>query len=250
MTDDRLLFRPLSMDIKKAFLHITLKERDRNFTHFLWLSDSLDPTSEFLVYCFRRVLFGAVSSPFMLFATLHHHLQLHDTPLSRNIQANLYVVDNVVSGIAIFWKSLCLTVPWEILTARLRELSFKAMLHQEMGWHDLELNSTRILTTEPGQDASQVQGATGTRLGMVVEGLMGMVLAVIIVLVYSWLLTIVLLGLVPILMLAGFLQLKAPTGHAKKIKKAPTQQDQERLWTTLQLRNVHDALQPREQETD
>ena len=50
--------------------------------------------------------------------------------------------------------------------------------------------------------------------------MVGLVLALIIALVYSWLLTIVLLGLVPILMFAGFLQLKALTGHATKTKKA------------------------------
>ena len=43
-------------------------------------------------YCF-----GAVSSPFILYTILHHHLQQYNTPLSCNIQANLYV-DNIVSG--------------------------------------------------------------------------------------------------------------------------------------------------------
>lgn len=33
----------------------------------------------------------------MLFATLHHHLHLYDTPLSHNIRSNLYV-DNIVTG--------------------------------------------------------------------------------------------------------------------------------------------------------
>ena len=43
----------LSTDIEKAFLHITLNENDRNFTRFLWLSDPLDPNSEFFVYRFK-----------------------------------------------------------------------------------------------------------------------------------------------------------------------------------------------------
>ena len=45
----------LITDIEKAFLHITLNEKDRNFTRFLWLSDPLDPNSEFvqtnIVWC-------------------------------------------------------------------------------------------------------------------------------------------------------------------------------------------------------
>ena len=76
----------ISTDIEKAFLHITLKERDRDFTRFLWLSDPLNSRREFSIYHFRRVLFGTVSSPFILFATLHHHLQQHSTPLSHNIR--------------------------------------------------------------------------------------------------------------------------------------------------------------------
>ena len=87
----------ISTDIEKAFLHIHLHESDRDYTRFFWLSDATDPTSELIMYRFKTVLFGAVSSPFMLYATLYRHLQHHNTPLSHDIQANLYV-DNVVSG--------------------------------------------------------------------------------------------------------------------------------------------------------
>ena len=48
-------------------------------------------------YRFRAVLFGAVSSSFILYATLYHHLQQHNTPLSYDILCNLYV-DNILSG--------------------------------------------------------------------------------------------------------------------------------------------------------
>ena len=51
----------------------------------------------FVVYRFKSVLFGAVSSPFIFYATLYHHLQHYNAPLSNDIQSNLYV-DNIVSG--------------------------------------------------------------------------------------------------------------------------------------------------------
>jgi len=84
-------------DIEKAFLHIVLHEQDRNFTRFLWLSDPLDPSSDFATYRFCTVLFGSVSSPFMLFAVLNHHLLQYNTHVSHTIRSNLYV-DNIVTG--------------------------------------------------------------------------------------------------------------------------------------------------------
>ena len=87
----------ISTDIEKAFLHVKLHKDDRDFTRFLWLSDPSDPDSEFQVYRFKVVLFGATSSPFMLNATLHYHLQQCPSPLATDILANLYV-DNIISG--------------------------------------------------------------------------------------------------------------------------------------------------------
>ena len=53
----------ISTDIEKAFLHVTLDEKDRDYTRFLWLSNPTDPESVFNTYRFKSVLFGSVSSP-------------------------------------------------------------------------------------------------------------------------------------------------------------------------------------------
>ena len=63
-------------DIEKAFLNIQLSESDRNFTKFFWLSDPCDTESEFKVYRFKAVLFGSVSSPFILNAVIKSLIQL------------------------------------------------------------------------------------------------------------------------------------------------------------------------------
>ena len=87
----------ISTDIEKAFLHIRLHPDDRDFTRFFWLTDPTDPSSQFCVYRFKVVPFGATSSPFMLNAVLQHHLKQHTSAMSHDMQANLYV-DNVISG--------------------------------------------------------------------------------------------------------------------------------------------------------
>ena len=87
----------ISTDIEKAFLHVRLHPDDRDYTRFFWLTDPTDVSSQFAIYRFKVVPFGATSSPFMLNAILEHHLQQQNTPVSRDMKSNLYV-DNVISG--------------------------------------------------------------------------------------------------------------------------------------------------------
>ena len=87
----------LSTDIEKTFFHVGLDESDRDFTRFFWLSNPEDPESKFQVYHFKTVVFGSTSSPFMLNATLHHHLANYNTPVDEDMKENIYV-DNVISG--------------------------------------------------------------------------------------------------------------------------------------------------------
>jgi len=65
----------LVADIEKAFLNIFVHETERDFLRFLWVKDIADPHSEIVVYRFCTILFGLVSSPFVMNATLRHHLK-------------------------------------------------------------------------------------------------------------------------------------------------------------------------------
>uniref|UniRef100_A0A915DHN4 Reverse transcriptase domain-containing protein n=1 Tax=Ditylenchus dipsaci TaxID=166011 RepID=A0A915DHN4_9BILA len=62
----------------------------------LWLKDIHKPlgAGNLQVYRFQRVPFGVISSPFLLAATIQHHLKQHPSPLSSEIVDNTYV-DNI-----------------------------------------------------------------------------------------------------------------------------------------------------------
>ena len=80
-----------------VWFHVYLDESDRDSTRFLWLSDPTDENSPFVIYRFRIVLFGATSSPFMLYAALSFHLIRNSSAIPQDLLHNLYV-DNVVSS--------------------------------------------------------------------------------------------------------------------------------------------------------
>ena len=87
-------------DIEKAFLQIALQPSERDVTRFLWFEDpkTLD-TEKLVMYRFARVPFGVISSPFLLGATVQHHLKLVGGPTAEKIGNNIYV-DNVITGVS------------------------------------------------------------------------------------------------------------------------------------------------------
>ncbi|XP_045022890.1 uncharacterized protein LOC123466813 [Daphnia magna] len=64
----------ISSDIEKAFRRVLLYESDRDFVRFLWLSDDSDPDSDFDIYRFKVIPFGASCSPFILNCVIKEHL--------------------------------------------------------------------------------------------------------------------------------------------------------------------------------
>ena len=83
----------ISSDIEKAFLMIKVKKEDQDVHRFFWNFEG-----KIRVMRFDRVPFGNKSSPFLLNATIKHHLKKF--PMSRavyELENNLYV-DDLLSG--------------------------------------------------------------------------------------------------------------------------------------------------------
>ena len=60
----------VTADIKQAFLQNLVDKKDQNFLRFLWYDDVFSDNPDILVYRFTRVIFGIISSPFLLNRTL------------------------------------------------------------------------------------------------------------------------------------------------------------------------------------
>uniref|UniRef100_A0A8C3RYG7 ABC-type xenobiotic transporter n=1 Tax=Chelydra serpentina TaxID=8475 RepID=A0A8C3RYG7_CHESE len=108
----------------------------------------------------------------------------------------------------------------EVLTKRLRSLSFKALLQQEIGWYDDHKNAIGVLLTRLATDASQIKGATGSRLGFFTKAACTLLTAIIIAFVHDWRLTLLILACIPFIIAANAIRVSSVAGHASKDQKA------------------------------
>uniref|UniRef100_A0A7N8YA32 ATP-binding cassette, sub-family B (MDR/TAP), member 4 n=1 Tax=Mastacembelus armatus TaxID=205130 RepID=A0A7N8YA32_9TELE len=118
-----------------------------------------------------------------------------------------------------FLQGYCFGKSGEILTLKLRLKAFKSMMRQDLGWFDNPKNSVGALTTRLATDAAQVQGAAGIHMATLAENLANIGTGVTISLVYGWELTLLLLVVVPIMAVAGAVEIKMLTGQAAQDKK-------------------------------
>ncbi|XP_074158313.1 bile salt export pump [Sminthopsis crassicaudata] len=132
----------------------------------------------------------------------------------------LFIVLGIMSFFTQFLQGYTFAKSGELLTKRLRRLGFQAMLGQDIGWFDDLKNSPGALTTRLATDASQVQGATGTQIGMIVNSLSNVGVALIISYIFSWKLSLVITCFLPLLALSGAIQARMLTGFASLDKNA------------------------------
>ncbi|KAL1786649.1 bile salt export pump [Sigmodon hispidus] len=167
---------------------------------------------------------GAVTPIFcFLFSQILGLFSLPDKDEQRSEIDNMclfFVILGCVSIITQFLQGFTFAKSGELLTKRLRKFGFKAMLGQNIGWFDDLRNNPGVLTTRLATDASQVQGAAGSQIGMMVNSFANIAMAIIIAFVFSWKLSLVMSCFFPFLAFSGALQTKMLTGFASQDKEA------------------------------
>ena len=83
-------------DLEKAFLQISIDPSQRDLLRFLWAGDSESENPSIIKLRFTRLAFGLTCSPYILNATIRHHLTgyAHSDPeFTKNVINSLYVED-------------------------------------------------------------------------------------------------------------------------------------------------------------
>ena len=136
-------------DIEKAFLQIEIDPVDQEALRFLWRKDD-----NVYIYKFQRLPFGLKSSPFILAATLRHHLENSDLDpiLIEKILENFYVDDCLHSAES---KDECVEF-YELATSTLKLGAFNLCK-----WNSNDEELKQVFSTSTGENPPEKESVLG-----------------------------------------------------------------------------------------
>ncbi|KAL6567327.1 ATP-binding cassette sub- B member 9 [Orobanche gracilis] len=104
------------------------------------------------------------------------------------------------------------------LIERIRSLTFKKVVHQEIRWFDDPANSSGAVGARLSTDASTVRSLVGDALGLIIQNIATVVAGLVIAFTANWLLAIIIFAVLPLVGLQGFFQMRFMRGFAADAK--------------------------------
>jgi len=96
----------------------------------------------------------------------------------------------------------------ENLVLRVRDVSFRTILQQDIAWFSKAGHSHHALMAKVNMDSGSISGLSGVILGTMFSIVTSVVGGIILAHIVAWKIAIVLLAAVPVMLLAGFLRLR------------------------------------------
>ncbi|KAF8939988.1 P-loop containing nucleoside triphosphate hydrolase protein [Dissophora ornata] len=137
-----------------------------------------------------------------------------------NHNALMFVIIGIAAFITTGGSVLVFEYVGEKMGRRMRTLSFKAIMSQEMGFFDKEENSTGALSSRLATDAYQMHELVSQILKLSFQTISTVSLGLALAFSKSWRLTLVILALIPLLAASQYFAIGTLAGFSAKTKKA------------------------------
>ncbi|TFY65766.1 hypothetical protein EVG20_g5320 [Dentipellis fragilis] len=144
----------------------------------------------------------------------------HDRRHAGDRNALWLFIISIISAFTIGTQNFFFASSAASLTNKLRQLSFKAILRQDIEFFDRDENSTGSLVSNLSDGPQKINGLAGVTLGAIVQSISTLILGLILGLVFIWKVGLVGLACVPFLISAGFIRLRVVVLKDQVNKKA------------------------------
>ena len=135
------------------------------------------------------------------------------------VWAYVFIGVAIAAGISNVMMGYFFGISGERLTLRLRDMTFRSYLRQEIAYFDDHRNSTGALCTRLSTDCSLVHGATGVSFGSAFMNLAALGVGLVIGFYYSWKLALLVVAFGPAIAIGGMIEMQMMQGTTNKSSK-------------------------------
>jgi len=113
----------------------------------------------------------------------------------------------------------------ENIIMNVRKDLYTVMIRKDIGWHDQRDNSAGILTATLASDVQLLNGVSSDGVAVQIEAFSSLLLAIIAGFIFSWPMTLVGLGIIPLIVICGAIVQKADQENMMNMKETETEDD-------------------------
>lgn len=132
--------------------------------------------------------------------------------------AGNFVILGVASLLAYPSRSYLFAVAGCRLIRRIRSMCFQKVVYMEVSWFDEAKHSSGALGARLSADAASLRGLVGDALALLVQNIATAVAGLVIAFTANWLLALAILILLPLIVVNGYIQMKALKGFSADAK--------------------------------
>jgi ATP-binding cassette subfamily B (MDR/TAP) protein 1 len=132
----------------------------------------------------------------------------------------IFLILGIIAFILCFIHVTLFNIVGETITRRIRIETFYKILKMPVPWFDIPRNNAGTLTARLSTDCQMVNTVTTTTASIIVQNISTLVSAVIIAFVNEWRTSLVALGLLPLMIICGVIQMSFSTGFSDKTDAA------------------------------
>ncbi|KAL7738619.1 hypothetical protein ACLKA6_006913 [Drosophila palustris] len=151
----------------------------------------------------------------------------------------IFIGIGLMAGLGTMLQSYMFTTAGVKMTTRLRKTAFKTIMSQEVAFFDDEKNSVGALCARLAGDCSNVQGATGARVGIMLQAVVTLAVGMLIGFLYSWQQTLLTIVTLPFLTLSVYLEGRFIAKNVQSAKAAIEDASQVAVEAIANIRTVN-----------
>ncbi|KAI0755198.1 P-loop containing nucleoside triphosphate hydrolase protein [Daedaleopsis nitida] len=147
-------------------------------------------------------------------------LDPHDRRRDGDRNALYFFIIAILSMWAVGFQNFLFARSAAVLTSKLRSLSFRSILRQDIEFFDKDENNTGQLTSTLSDNPQKINGLAGITLGAIVQSIATLVIGSVVGLSINWQVGLVGIACTPILVSAGYIRLRVVVLKDQQNKKA------------------------------